>query len=308
MPGKVVFIVNPKSANGSTARQWPEIYTAVRGRLGPVACHLTGAPGEATAITREAVASGADVVVCVGGDGTFNEVVNGLRGPDGQVVQGVILALVPRGTGCDFTRSAPVPKGLSEVLDGILSLRTCVVDIGEVSFRDHAGRPAKRYFHNVVSFGLGGEVDARVNRRTKFFGGFLSFVWATLASVMSYQVKRISLTVDGREQGEIACWNVAVANGQYHGGGMWVAPGAKTDDGLFQITLIGGLSLVRVLWNLPNLYNGKIYAVRDVQRFLGRQVEVRSQQRVLIDLDGEQPGEVPATVRIIPSAIRVISA
>lgn len=279
---------------------------AILDRLGPVACHLTGAPGDATTLTREAVASGADVVVCVGGDGTFNEVVNGLRGPEGRLEQGVALGLIPRGTGCDFIRSAPVPKDLSGVLDGILSLRTCVVDIGEVNFRDHAGNPSSRYFHNVVSFGIGGEVDARVNRSSKVFGGFVSFAWATLASLIRYQMKRVSLTVDDRDQEDLDFWNVAVANGQYHGGGMWVAPGARMDDGLFQITVIGNLSLMRVFWNLPNLYNGKIYGVRDVRKIVGKRVEVRSNQKVLIDLDGEQPGQVPATVEIIPSAVRVI--
>jgi YegS/Rv2252/BmrU family lipid kinase len=252
------------------------------------------------------VAAGAEAVVCVGGDGTLNEVINGLRDTEGRLHHGVAIGIIPRGTGCDFIRSAPVPTTLSEFLDALLSRRTCTLDVGEVAFRDPNGRPSRRLFHNVVSFGIGGEVDERVNRGSKLLGGFLCFIWSTLVSLLKYQSKRLCITVDGQEPQELDCWNVAVANGQYHGGGMWVAPGARMDDGLFEITVIGNLSLPSVFWNLQHLYNGKIHGVKKVQRFVGRRIEVRSGQRVLIDLDGEQPGQVPATVEMLPKVLRVI--
>jgi diacylglycerol kinase family enzyme len=101
--------------------------------------------------------------------------------------------------------------------------------------------------------------------------------------------------------------NVAVANGQYHGGGMWVAPGADPSDGLFHVTIIGDLSLPEVFYYLPKLYNGKIMQVKQVRSLTGKKVEALSDERVLLDVDGEQPGRLPVKIEIIPSALRILS-
>jgi diacylglycerol kinase family enzyme len=157
-----------------------------------------------------------------------------------------------------------------------------------------------------MSFGLGGEVDERVNKTTKAFGGFMSFVLATLISVLSYKRKRIRLSVDDYFDEEVRIWNVAVANGQYHGGGMWVAPGAVLNDGLFHVTVIGDMSLTEVLWNLPKLYNGKIYGLKKVRMLTGRRIEASSFQSVLMDVDGEQVGRLPVVIEIVPYILPII--
>ena len=102
-------------------------------------------------------------------------------------------------------------------------------------------------------------------------------------------------------------WNIAVANGQYHGGGMWVAPDAAVDDGLFHITVIGDLSLPQVFLNLPQLYNGKILEVKKVFGLTGKRIEAHSDQRVLLDVDGEQPGQLPVSMEIVPRALNLVA-
>jgi diacylglycerol kinase (ATP) len=303
---RITFIVNPNSANGATGRQWPKIRLKAKDRLGSFEVLVTTGPGDATRLTRQAVLSGVDIVICVGGDGTLNEVINGLMNEKGSLESEVLLAYIPRGTGCDLAKSLPVPLNLERALDNILSCRNRPIDLGKLTCRDLRGLESYRYFHNVLSLGLGGEVDARVNRTSKVFGGFLSFMWATLISILRFDKKRVHLRVDDLFDEEVTVWNVAVANGQYHGGGMWVAPGAAINDGLFQVTIIGDLSMPAVFWNLPRLYNGRIYEHQKIIKLIGRRVMASSAQVVLLDMDGEQPGRLPVVIEMVPSALSII--
>ena len=308
MPSKkIAIIVNPNAGNGSTGAEWPELKEFARSRLGKFKSYLTSGPGDARRIAQNVVEQGAELVVCMGGDGTFNEVVNGVMAHDPSIRSDLVLGFVPDGTGCDFVRTVPISRNIYRAIDLISAGNMCRIDVGRLFYRDHRGRNACRYFHNITSFGLGGEVDDRVNRTTKAFGPFLSFIWATLISIFLYGKKRIWLKIDDGVEEAFDIWNVAVANGQYHGGGMWVAPDAAIDDGFFDITVVGDLSLAEVFLNLPRLYNGKIKDVQKVMCFSGKRVEAFSGDRVLLDVDGEQPGMLPAVLEVVPHALNVIT-
>ena len=304
--GNITVIVNPRSANGATARQWPRIRASVEARLGPVHIRMTGAPGHAAELALNAASAGAELVICVGGDGTLNEVINGFMTGRDRGFAVPLLGLIPRGTGCDFRRSVAVPRDVPGALDTIEAGKTRSIDLGRMTFAGPDGRTRSRYFLNVVSFGLGGEVDARVNRGRRVLGGLVSFLWATIVSVLRYRTKRVRLRVDDRYDREVTVWNVAVANGEYHGGGMQVAPGADPADGLFQITVVGELSLWGIVCNIHRLYNGTIYGVRTIERHVGGRIVASSDETVLIDMDGEQPGSLPVTIEMEPSAIPVL--
>jgi YegS/Rv2252/BmrU family lipid kinase len=305
---KIAFIVNPHAAAGSAGRSWPTIKALAQDRLAPFSAYFTNGPGDAIRLTRKALSQGAEVVVCVGGDGTLNEVVNGLMGEDRPIRPEAMLGFIPRSTGCDLAKTVHINRELDRALDIIKDSHTRILDLGRIRYQDCHGQPSYRYFHNVTSFGLGGEVDERANRTTKAFGGFLSFLWATVVSLLKYDKKRIHLKVDDSFDGEVTIWNVAVANGQYHGGGMWVAPGALVDDGLFHVTVVGDLTIPEVFLNLPKLYNGKIYQVPKVSSFIGKRVEAFSDHRVLLDVDGEQIGALPVVVEMVPRAVHLITA
>jgi YegS/Rv2252/BmrU family lipid kinase len=305
---KIVFVVNPCSGNGATGREWPRIEAAARARLGPaITSCLTSGPGDATRIVRSHLLDGADAIVCVGGDGTLNEVVNGFMDENGPLRKDIRLGFIPNGTGCDFVKTVPIPRKLEESLDTIEQGHACLIDLGRLRYGHRLGTAVTRYFHNIASFGLGGEVVARVNRKTKAFGPFVSFIWSTLIVVLFFGKKTIHLKIDSHYDKEIKIWNVAVANGQYHGGGMRVAPKAVIDDGLFHITIVGDFSMVEALKHLPKLYNGKIGDIKEVSFLTGKKVEAFSRQPVLLDVDGEQPGSLPVTIDIIPAALWMIT-
>lgn len=303
---RIAFIVNPNAGMGAAGREWLQIESLAKDRLGPFEAHLTTGQGDAIGLTRKALLEGAEHIVCVGGDGTLNETVNGFMGEDGPIRPGALLAYIPRGTGCDFIRTVSIPKELDKAMDLIVESRARTIDLGRLRYKDHRGQPALRYFHNMSSFGLGGEVDERVNRTTKAFGGFISFIWATLISILIYDKKTIRLKMDNGPEQIVSSWNVVVANGQYQGGGMWVAPDARVDDGLFHVTVIGDLSLPEVFWHLPKLYNGKLLRVGKVYAFEAKKVEADSGQRVLVDVDGEPLGVLPVVIEIVPGTLPLI--
>ncbi len=303
---KTFFIVNPHAGRGSVGRRWTHTQKLALERLGPFDFSFTMAKGDAEHLARKALLEEAELLVCVGGDGTLNEVVSGMMNERGPLRPDALLGFIPDGTGCDINRTLRTPWEQEKALDVIAAGRWHPMDLGRIHYKDHADRTVLRHFHNVVSFGLGGEVDERVNRTTKLFGGFLSFVWATVLSVMLYSKKTIRLRVDDSPEETVTAWNVVIANGQYHGGGMWVAPDADVSDGVFHLTIIGDFSLPEVFRHLPKLYNGKLFELDKVRKLTGKKVEACSEERVLLDVDGEQPGILPMTTEIVPGAVRFI--
>jgi len=304
--GEIVFIVNPNAAMGAAGKQWPRIEALCRKRLGDFPCRITSGPGDARKFACREAQKGSRLIVCVGGDGTLNEIVNGVMNDQGPVGDDVAVGFIPVGTGCDFRRTLSIPRDPLGAVELLVKGRAQSVDLGRLAFLDHEGRRSVRYFHNVTSFGLGGEVDERVNRKGRNMGGFFSFLKATLISLLLYNKKRIHLRVDGAFDETVVTWNIAVANGKYHGGGMCIAPGADATDGVFDVTILGDLSLAEIVYHLPKLYSGRIGEVKKVRSLTGRRIEAFSEQRVLLDVDGEQPGLLPVRIDMAPGALRFI--
>jgi diacylglycerol kinase (ATP) len=304
---KIVFIVNPHAGNGSTGSAWPFIESLAKDRIGPFKAYMTTGPEDATALAKNAVAEKVRLLVGVGGDGTLNEVVNGVMMHEDAIRQDVTLGFIPNGTGCDFVRTVSIPQNIEQAVDLIASGSVCSIDLGVLEFKDHNGRDRCRYFHNIASFGLGGHVARRVNQTTKTLGPFISFMWATLISIFLYGKKRIRISIDKGFEKEMVVWNIAVANGQYHGGGMRVAPNASMCDGLLNITIIGDLTIPEVFLNLSKLYNGRICDIDNVVTMTGKKAAATSDDRVYIEVDGEQPGLLPAIVKIVPGALKIIA-
>ena len=304
---KITFIINPQAGNGLVKKEWAKIRPRAKNRLGNFSEYQTRGPGDASILTKKAITSGSDLIVSVGGDGTLNEVINGFVNQDLSINKDALLGIVPCGTGCDFIKNILLPKSVDNLLDLMAARQTRLIDLGRIELMDHSGQKTTRFFHNVTSFGLGGEVDERVNNTTKFFGGFISFIWATIVSVLCYEKKRISLYLDDQPGQDFNTWNIAVANGQYHGGGMWIAPQAVIDDGWFDITVLGDFSLLEVFMNLSKLYKGTHLKLKKVKTFRAKKISAHSNQKVLLDVDGEQPGTLPITIEMVHNAIHIIS-
>ena len=296
---RTVFLVNPASDNGATGRRWPEIANraAAAGLTGEAL--LSERPGQLTELARRAADEGGELLVVVGGDGTVNEVVNGLAGREGPE-----LAVIPRGTGRDFVRTYGIPHKLDEALSTVRDGRTREIDVGRARFRSWQGEPAEWYFANIASAGMSGAIAKRANETSKALGGKVSYFWATFAVFSRWRTSELTVTV-GAETRRARMHDVVVANGRYFGGGMMICPEAEPDDGVFDVLLIGNLTKRDLLLTLPKTYRGKHLPHPKAELLRGPAVEIEAAEPLPVELDGEQPGTTPARFEIIPRALRL---
>jgi diacylglycerol kinase (ATP) len=294
----VVFLVNPASDNGATGRRWPELAHRAA-RLGLSGETLfSERPGHLIELARSAVDGGATLVIAVGGDGTLNEVVNGIAGRD------VDLATIPLGTGMDFGRTYGIPTKFEDAVRLARDGKPRTIDAGRVSYRTWGGEDAERWFANVGSVGMSGAVAQRANGMSKALGGKATFFYALTRVFFEWENTDVTVRFDGEERhGKMH--DVIVANGVWHGGGMMLAPDARPDDGAFDVIMIGDVGKVDFLTTAPKLYKGKHVGHPKIEVVRTARVEVDAAERLPIELEGEQVGTTPATFEVVPGALRV---
>lgn len=303
---KTFIVVNPHSANGRTGKRWPSIAAAARNAIGTFDFALTTRPMEAPELTREAIARGYEMIVSVGGDGNNNEIINGFFDNDKPINPAAVFAVIPGGTGGDLARVLKVrnlsPQKIAETLKGREAARS---DAGRIVLTDHSGKPATRYFINIASLGIGGEVDAIVNRSSKALGGKLSFMIGSLRGFLTYKNKRVKFRVDDGPEKETRVFLIAAALGQYFGGGMHVAPLSMHNDGLLDVMVLGDFSFADTLKLQGKIYKGQHLGMEKVERIVGKKLIAVSDEKVYLDIDGEQPGTLPATFEVMAGAVRL---
>lgn len=299
------LIVNPASANGQTGRHFDRIARAVAHALGDFRCVFTRRRGEASDLAREAVADGERLVVAVGGDGTASEVIDGLVHEGRPRAPELVFGCIPRGTGGDLRRSLGWPEDPGEAARTIAAGTLAVCDLGIVEFVGHDGRAQRRHFANVSSCGVSGMVVEEVARSSKRLGGKASFMLASAKALWRYHDQPLRWRIDGGPWQEEAVTALCVCNGRYFGGGMMVAPDASLDDGLFDVTCWKGLGFKDFILKKHMLYDGTHVRLPNTRRARARVVEAEplSGARVLLDVDGEQPGVLPARWTIAPRAL-----
>jgi diacylglycerol kinase (ATP) len=290
--------VNPASANGGTGRRWPELANRAA-HLGLEGETLfSERPGHLTELARSAVGGGAALVVAVGGDGTLNEVVNGIAGRD------VDLATIPLGTGMDFVRTYGIPTRFEDAVRVALTGNTRTIDAGRVHYRTWDGDDATRWFANVGSVGMSAAVARRANAMSKALGGRVTFFYALVRVFLEWENTEVAVTLDdGERRGRMH--DVILANGQWHGGAMWLAPDAQPDDGLFDVVLIGDVNRIDFLTTAPKLYKGKHVGHPKVEVVRSATVGVDAQEHLPIEVEGEQVGTTPARFEIVGGALRI---
>lgn len=307
---EVCLVVNPRSGAGRTGRHLDELVALARASVGEVEVRLTERVGDGIPQARDAILGGARRVVAVGGDGTINEVVNGVMAAD---VPGVVLGIVPGGTGSDLARTLKLPSAWSAAVPIAVSAPGRPTDVLEGRFTGQDGAELLRHGINVTGMGMAGDVVRRVNAGSKALGGTLTFLKATLASLAAWRAPEVELTweeADGRAgqwTGLLA--NAFVGNGQYCGGGIWIGPRGRMDDGLFELVIIPQLPMSVLVTSVPHLYTGRIAEVRGVQWAQVRTLRARTlaPAEVLADADGEQPGRLPLSIRVLERRILLAS-
>jgi len=303
MNKQIMAIVNPASSNGKTGRRWPELNRLMQKKGLVYESILTNGPGDASKIARRAVEDGYRIILSVGGDGTLNEIVNGIFEVNDELRKMVTIGVLSMGTGGDFVRTLQIPKDIDKAIDCVAGGQKRRIDLGMVTFLNPNGEKNQRYFCNIADIGLGGDTAARVNRTTKVFGGFISFLYSTIISLFLYKNKNITAVIDEKIERITKITTLVIANGQYFGGGMKIAPLARTDDALFDILFLHDMSKTKLLFNLFKVYKGKHLAVKGVELMRGKKVVITSPEEALLELDGEQPGKTPLEIEIIPGAI-----
>lgn len=301
---RTVVVVNPKSQGGKLGARWHEVSETLS-RAFPFDEAMTTGPGDATRLTREALRAGAERIIAIGGDGTINEVVNGFFENGLAIAPEASFGVIPFGTGGDFRKTLKMPTEITDAAAVIASNQRTKIDVGKLEFTTMAGTPATRMFVNIASFGVSGVVDRLVNESGKKLGR-LSFMYATARATWSYKNQRVQLVLDGKDRVEATINTVAVANGRFFGGGMMVAPNAEIDDGQFDVIAIGDLGFRELITSGQRLFKGTHLTMDKVTARRAKVVEAEAIDPgavVELDVDGENPGKLPARFEIVPAAL-----
>jgi len=340
---RTAFIVNPSSDGGRTGDDWPRLEKKLRRALGPIDVFETTRRGEGTSLAARALAGGANLVVAVGGDGTLGEVVGGFFAESAGDLRSIesppgsddaraprrsrlphphaAFSFLQRGTGGDFQRTLGLGKDPDLFCAALAApaAHTRTIDVGKVTYTTHDGGTASRYFLNIASFGIGGLFDAMLNASKKTLRGRAATTLTGVRALYGYKHQKVSLSLDDGPSRALRIHNVAVANGQYYGGGQHIAPDASLDDGLFDVVLLGDLGVGEKLSFARRIFDAKHLELRKVERARARRLhaapapddvalgsaEARDDTPILLDVDGEQPGRLPATFEIVPGALRL---
>jgi diacylglycerol kinase (ATP) len=287
-------ILNP---HAGTVEDIATVEAAVR-RLDGMRLHTTKQPGHGQQIAREAAAQGCSFIVAAGGDGTINEVVNGLAEHFEQVVLGVL----PVGTGNDFARAIGIPTEIEVAVDVLLRRETRALDVVRVCSDE------TRYFINVSAGGFSGLVDEKLTEDLKRSWGPLAYLRSAAAALPDLTDYHTLLTFDDDEQHEIKTYNIVIANARYVAGGIPIAPEASLDDGLVDVLIVPAASMPQLALLVPQILLGQHLGSELIMFRRARKVRVESQPGMWFNADGELVGNQPATFEVLPRALRVVVA
>jgi YegS/Rv2252/BmrU family lipid kinase len=298
----LLLVVNPRSAKRATGRNWSRLETLLRDVLPPFDVALTGRAGEATALAAGA-AKDYETVVAVGGDGTINEVANGILDSGSDTTLGIL----PRGTGSDLVRTLGIPHRWESAALVLATGRRRRIDVGRAHFVDPAGQRRSRWFINAAEVGFGAVVSEAVNRPSRWIPGPAAFMWAIVTTMFRHHPADVSVTTDGSDAWTVLLSNAWIANGRYSGGGILSAPRAAIDDGLLDIVVVEHANpLVRVS-GLPKLRSGKFIEMRQVAYRQAAEATFDSKTPQPVEVDGDVVGTTPASFEVVPQRLTVVA-
>lgn len=304
----IFFILNPASRSGKSGKLFEMLDRFVEtencGGVG-----VTEAPGHAEQLAREAVEQGYRALVSVGGDGTLNEVVNGIMALP--AAERPAVGIYSSGTGGDFFRGLSERHVFPSGLDWLRQRREIPADVGLATFEYGTGKALqKKYFLNIADAGISGEVVRRVNASGKKYGA-VEYLIATVASALQYKAPKVRLRwrdLMGSESArEMRLLLAVAANGPYFGGGMCIAPQALIDDGVFELMMAEKISYWTLLTRLPRVYFKQQLRHPKVSYARGAWFCIESLDGDMpLDLDGENLRARKVTFELLPRALRVM--
>lgn len=304
--GSTWIILNPAAGKGRAEREWPAIATRLRAAGIAFTQTVTCGPGDARGLAREALAAGAARLIVAGGDGTLNEVVNGLVVAETAGTALPALVPLPLGTGVDFARGL----GIRTIDDTIAALRhgeSRPIDLGIARYRDSAGDERERAFINVADCGLGPHASEQIGRVDRRIGRG-AYLYGALRAIAAYAPAQTLIVIDGCPVFNGLCGLLAIGNGQYFGGGMRIAPKARPDDGLLDLVILGATDRRTLVGELlPRVYRGTHLRHPAVHLARGTTITVEADPPLPLELDGEIVGTTPASITIQSARLRLLA-
>ena len=298
-------IVNPAAGSHSVGREWSRISRRLRTAGLSFDYEFTKHAGHAVEIARRSADGGYQCLIAVGGDGTVNEVANGILCSTRS--GNVVLGIVGMGTARTFVLSLGIGKDYVNALSLLTGQGRALIDVGVVQCW-RQGQPVKRFFMNEASVGFSAEIVDAWKYLPTLFGHSLNLALRTVAgykSLARYRNRRLSLRV-GSEVESICCCSVVVANGRYLADGMQIAPHASLDDGLLDVVIVGDVTRSELLKIRPALYNGSHIRHAKIREEKTTTITIESDEQLLVEADGDILGEGPASFWVMPSALTVM--
>ena len=301
-----IAIVNLAAGGGKTEKVWPLIAQILQREGIRFEPFFTDRRLHASIIARNKIKEGYSKIIVVGGDGTMNEVINGVFAQKRILTTEVMLGMISVGTGNDWAKTFNIPSDYEGAVRTIKEQKTFIQDAGLVNYRKN-GKEWKRYFINIAGMGFGARVVERANSmKEKGKSGPLLYFYNIFYSLIQYRSKKAVIEIDGTSYNrKIFSLNVGI--GKYNGGGMIQVPHAIADDGLYSITLIKKIGKLNVIANMKKLYNGTITQHSKVETYMAKSVQIDGSTLLKVETDGESLGHGPVRFEIIPRSVTVIS-
>jgi YegS/Rv2252/BmrU family lipid kinase len=307
---KWLVVVNPMASVGKSGKDWP----VIRQKLVDAGIDfddiLTEYPRHAIEIVRNAIVEkGYRKFISVGGDGTNNEVINGIFTQDVVPTNDITMATIPIGTGNDWRRTFNIPLEYDDVIEIIKTGNVFVHDIGKLTYYND-GDPKTRYFLNAAGTGLDEMVCSSTNlMKQQGKGGTIRYLISVVKCLFKYKITHVQVTVDDEMVFDDNILSLSVGNCRYNGGGMMMMPNAIPDDGLLDVTVIRKVSIFKFAANVKNIYDGSfIHKIKEVQTFRGKKIRIVSipPHSLMVETEGENLNNSPFDFEILPKAINMI--
>lgn len=305
---KATLIVNPVANNGAALKNWRRLEPSLRAKLPRLKVLQSERRGHCEALTRQALQSGAGLVIAFGGDGTLNEVLNGFLDDKGRnLYPDAVLGVLAAGSGSDFQRMFG-RLGLAAQIEQFFEATTKSVDYGVAHYLDENSNKHCRAFLNIASMGLSVEVVHRLEMQQSEGSARARYLKATLRSIFAFQNKPARVRLDGQRASKVDLTLACAANGRFFGSGMEISPKSRVDDGQLRILTASVSTRLRLLNLLRKVYGGQHLGAKAVRYSPAQHAEfepIDAQRRIRLELDGEYVGLLPARFEIQTRALRI---
>ena len=306
IPDHWLAIINPTAGAGLGLKDYPQVAKLLRDNAIYHDAVFTEHKFHATELAVEGVKKGYRKIIVIGGDGTLNEVVNGLFIQKECDPKDILLAVIAVGTGNDWVRTFGFGRHYSEAIRAIKECKTFLQDVGAVTYSE-SKYTQTRYMANVAGLGFDAFVISIFNHwKAQGFRGRWLYIASILKAYFKYKHTGVKIEVDGEQIYNNLVFSIAVGICKYNGGGVQQLPKAVADDGLLDITIIRPLHWWHIVFRLRRLFNGGIYSIGHVNHAQGRHVRVLSVPPIWLECDGEMMGGTPVDIEIVPRAIKVV--